>query len=35
MQPGDIVLVDRDCHKSHHYGLVLAGAMVTISTAIR
>lgn len=26
-QPGDIVLVDRDCHKSHHYALVLAGAM--------
>jgi arginine decarboxylase len=25
-QPGDIVLIDRDCHKSHHYGLVLAGA---------
>ncbi len=25
--PGDIVLVDRDCHKSHHYALVLAGAM--------
>lgn len=24
--PGDVVLVDRDCHKSHHYGLVLAGA---------
>jgi len=24
--PGDIVLIDRDCHKSHHYGLVLAGA---------
>ena len=23
--PGDIVLIDRDCHKSHHYGLVLAG----------
>eukprot|EP00670_Eutreptiella_braarudii_P021915 CAMPEP_0174351916 /NCGR_PEP_ID=MMETSP0811_2-20130205/9427_1 /TAXON_ID=73025 ORGANISM="Eutreptiella gymnastica-like, Strain CCMP1594" /NCGR_SAMPLE_ID=MMETSP0811_2 /ASSEMBLY_ACC=CAM_ASM_000667 /LENGTH=979 /DNA_ID=CAMNT_0015481613 /DNA_START=35 /DNA_END=2974 /DNA_ORIENTATION=+ len=23
--PGDIVLVDRDCHKSHHYGLVHAG----------
>src|SRR5215813_14169625 len=23
--PGDIVLVDRNCHKSHHYGLVLAG----------
>ena len=27
-QPGDIVLVDRDCHKSHHYGMVLAGAQV-------
>ena len=27
-QPGDIFLVDRDCHKSHHYGLVLAGAHV-------
>jgi Orn/Lys/Arg decarboxylase, major domain len=24
--PGDIVLIDRSCHKSHHYGLVLAGA---------
>jgi arginine decarboxylase len=24
--PGDIVLIDRDCHKSHHYGIVLAGA---------
>jgi arginine decarboxylase len=28
VQPGDIVLVDRDCHKSHHYGMVLAGAEV-------
>ncbi len=28
VQPGDIVLVDRDCHKSHHYGLVLSGAQV-------
>ncbi|MCA9299107.1 MAG: hypothetical protein KDA28_08580, partial [Phycisphaerales bacterium] len=27
IEPGDIVLVDRDCHKSHHYALVLAGAM--------
>ncbi len=26
IKPGDVVLVDRDCHKSHHYGLVLAGA---------
>ena len=25
-KPGDIVLIDRNCHKSHHYGLVLAGA---------
>ncbi|WP_068426337.1 aminotransferase class I/II-fold pyridoxal phosphate-dependent enzyme [Piscicoccus intestinalis] len=24
--PGAIVLIDRNCHKSHHYGLVLAGA---------
>jgi arginine decarboxylase len=28
VRPGDVVLVDRDCHKSHHYGLVLAGAQV-------
>ncbi|MDB6177129.1 beta-eliminating lyase-related protein [Paracoccus sp. Z330] len=28
IRPGDIVLVDRDCHKSHHYGMVLAGASV-------
>jgi arginine decarboxylase len=28
VRPGDIVLVDRDCHKSHHYGMVLAGAEV-------
>jgi arginine decarboxylase len=26
VQPNDVVLIDRDCHKSHHYGLVLAGA---------
>jgi arginine/lysine/ornithine decarboxylase len=24
--PGDIVLVDRNCHKSHHYGSVISGA---------
>ena len=23
--PGDIVIVDRNCHKSHHYGMVLGG----------
>ena len=27
--PGDIVLVDRNCHQSHHYGLMLAGAQVS------
>ena len=26
LAPGDIVLVDRNCHKSHHYGAVLSGA---------
>jgi arginine decarboxylase len=26
--PGEVVLVDRNCHKSHHYALVLAGARV-------
>ncbi|KAL8450442.1 hypothetical protein Emed_002530 [Eimeria media] len=25
-RPNDVVLIDRDCHKSHHYALVLAGA---------
>ncbi|MDX1461349.1 MAG: hypothetical protein R3348_09870, partial [Xanthomonadales bacterium] len=28
VEPGDIVLVDRNCHKSHHYGMVQAGAQV-------
>ena len=28
VRPDDIVLVDRDCHKSHQYGLVPAGAQV-------
>lgn len=27
VQPGDLVLIDRDCHKSHHYGMVLSGAL--------
>lgn len=27
VKPGDIVLIDRDCHKSHHYGLMLSGAL--------
>ena len=28
VKPGDIVLIDRNCHKSHHYGMVLGGAQV-------
>lgn len=28
VRPGDICLADRNCHKSHHYGFVLAGAEV-------
>jgi arginine decarboxylase len=31
--PGDIVLVDRNCHQSHHYGLMLAGAQVSYLNA--
>src|SRR5947207_14076743 len=26
IKPEDIVIVDRNCHKSHHYGMVLLGA---------
>jgi arginine decarboxylase len=28
LAPGDIALVDRNCHQSHHYGLMLAGTEV-------
>ena len=28
VEPGDVVLIDRDCHKSHHYGMVLSGSSV-------
>ena len=35
VQPDDIVLVDRNCHQSHHYGLVLAGAKVCYLDAYR
>ena len=28
VEPNDLVLIDRDCHKSHHYAMVLAGANV-------
>ncbi len=33
VKPGDIVLVDRNCHKSQHYALVLAGARVVYLAA--
>lgn len=26
-KPGDIIIVDRNCHKSHHYGMVLGGLL--------
>jgi arginine decarboxylase len=29
LAPGDIALVDRNCHQSHHYGLMLSGANVS------
>src|SRR6478736_364454 len=29
LAPGDIALVDRNCHQSHHYGLMMSGAHVT------
>ncbi len=35
VQPGDIVLVDRNCHQSHHYGLMLSGAQVIYLDAYR
>lgn len=34
-QPGDIVLIDRDCHKSHHYACVLTGAQPYYVDAFR
>ena len=27
LKPGDIAIVDRNCHKSHHYGMVISGAL--------
>jgi arginine decarboxylase len=35
LAPGDIAIVDRNCHKSHHYGMVMAGAASTTSKPIR
>lgn len=26
LSPGDVAIVDRNCHKSHHYGMVMGGA---------
>ncbi|RAX50618.1 ornithine decarboxylase [Arthrobacter sp. AQ5-05] len=28
LAPGDVVIADRNCHKSHHYALMLAGAQI-------
>ncbi|MFE3202595.1 hypothetical protein [Embleya sp. NPDC059237] len=28
MAPDDVVPIDRNCHKSHHYAAVLAGSRV-------
>ncbi|MDX0852736.1 aminotransferase class I/II-fold pyridoxal phosphate-dependent enzyme [Sinorhizobium medicae] len=33
VRPGDVVLVDRNCHMSHHYGLMLARAQVNYLNA--
>jgi arginine decarboxylase len=35
ISPGDVVLVDRNCHKSHHYALMLGGAQVTYLDSYR
>ena len=35
VKPGDIILVDRDCHKSHHYGMVLPARMSVTSIPTR
>ncbi|HEY1969338.1 MAG TPA: hypothetical protein VGH89_15410 [Pseudonocardia sp.] len=35
VKPEDIVLVDRNCHQSHHYGMVLTGAEVVYLDAYR
>ena len=35
VQPGNIVLVDRNCHQSHHYGLISPAPWSPTSTPIR
>ena len=32
--PGDIVLLDRNCHQSHHYGMMMAGANVDLPRGV-
>ncbi len=34
LEPGDIVIVDRNCHKSHHYGMVLAGRAAVLRRGV-
>ena len=33
-KPGDIVIADRNCHKSHHYGMVLSGAQPRLCRSV-
>ena len=32
--PGDIAIVDRNCHKSHHYGMVLSGGAADLCRGV-
>jgi arginine decarboxylase len=34
LAPGDIAVVDRNCHKSHHYGMVLTGAQPLLRRSV-
>ena len=34
LAPGDIVIVDRNCHKSHHYGMVLARCAAALRRSV-
>ena len=34
LAPGDIAIVDRNCHKSHHYGMVLAGGAAALCRSV-
>ena len=34
LAPGDIAIVDRNCHKSHHYGMVLSGRAAALCRSV-